>query len=142
MVLLKPHGLYDPAGAMEVYHGTRPLLRVYRGAGCHREGYWLAPGQTEAGGGQGVDPVLLYALQTHEKQRGPWLEPTGTCPGKVGAVQGLLQAGRGDGKRDPAAVGAVPRAGGRGKTLADGCADERLRRPGGPGADRRRAGSQ
>ena len=105
------------------------------GPGRHWKGHRAAPGQTEAGGGQGPDPVLLRPLPGHEEQRWQEVERTLARAGEMEAVQGILQSGCGDGKGDWEAPGIVPRARRGVETVADGRADERLRGPGRPETD-------
>ena len=79
-------------------HGA--VLRVHRGTGRHGKGDRAPAGQAEADGGESADPVFLRALQAHQVQWEPDLEPPEARARKVVPVQGLLQAGRRDGKRD------------------------------------------
>mgnify|MGYP000482478058 CR=1 FL=1 len=49
----------EVAPAMALHHAPRPLLRLYRRPGRHRQGPGAPTGQAEAGGRQGIDPLFF-----------------------------------------------------------------------------------
>ena len=64
-------------------------------------------------------PLFLHALQADEPQRRTHPGPSPARPGKMGPVQGILQAGRGNGNGCRAPVLPVPSAGFRTKTVGN-----------------------